>query len=265
MRASFFAAALGCCLAAPVWACGADTDCVVDGDRTYRLYVPDTEGPMGAIVYSHGYRGSAQGAMRNTGFHRLADRLGMAFVAMDSDGDDWDIAHHPSQADQADVREYGYVTDVLADVAARIDLDESRLIATGFSSGGMMTWSLVCGMSDRFAGFVPYAGTFWSPIPETCDTPAAPVIHIHGTEDEVVPLTGRAIGPGRQGDVFQTIEMYAAYGGFGAPTRVPFDLGTTCDVRQGPAGELSLCLFTGGHSYGIARVEWAIERILGPS
>ncbi len=265
MRRIAIAMGLAAVTAGPALACGVETDCVVADDRTYRVYLPDTEGPMGAIVHAHGYRGSAQGSMRNAGFRALADRLGMAFVALDSEGDDWNIAHRPAEPDQVVVREYDYVRNVLADLASRTDLDESRLISTGFSSGGMMTWTLICGLSDRFAGFVPYAGTFWAPVPATCATPAAPVIHIHGTTDTVVPLAGRPIGPGRQGDVLETIDMYAAFGGFGAPVEASFALGTTCTVRTGPAGELSLCLFDGGHSYSIERVEWAIERILGPS
>lgn len=251
--------------AGPVLACGTETDCVVAGDRTYRVYLPDTEGPMGAILHAHGYRGAATGSIRNAGLRGVADRLGMAFVALDAGAEDWNLAHRPREPDQAEAREYAYVRAVIADLDGRIDLDRDRLIATGFSAGGMMTWTLACGMGDVFAGFVPYAGTFWAPVPDTCPAAPAPVIHIHGDDDPTVPLTGRPIGAAHQGDVAAALRMYAAHGVFGPPRDLAFPHGAGCTLRSGPVGELALCLFPGGHSYVARRVEWAIERILGPS
>ena len=49
--------------AAPALACGPDTDCAV-GDRTYRIALPeghDGAAPVGALVWAHGYRGTAAG------------------------------------------------------------------------------------------------------------------------------------------------------------------------------------------------------------
>ncbi len=120
-------------LSSPSLACGPDTDCTVEGDRTYRYYMPDTEGPVGAFFHAHGYRGSAGGAMNNAALRDMADRLGMAFIAMNADADDWNLAHRPSEPDQTEAREYDYVAAVIEDVATRIDLDQSRLISTGFS------------------------------------------------------------------------------------------------------------------------------------
>lgn len=258
----FLAAALTL-FASPVLACGPDTDCTVLGDRTYRYYIPDTDGPVGAFFHAHGYRGSANGAMRNAGLRAMADRLGIAFIALNADADDWNLAHRPRSPDQAEAAEYEYVAAVIEDVATRIDLNRDRLIATGFSAGGMMTWTLACGMSDTFVGFVPYSGTFWAPVPETCPTPAGTVIHIHGSDDSTVPLEGRVIGSARQGSVTQAFAMYSAHGNFPPPERAAFPEGDGCLASVSETGEgLAVCLFSGGHSYSVSRVEWAIEQIL---
>lgn len=256
-------------LAAPALACGPDSDCSLPGDRTYRLYVPGgLDGPAGAVFHAHGYRCSADGAMDNAALRAMADRLGMVLVAMNADADDWNLAHRPAEPAQEEAREYGYVAAVIEDVAARVAaqgvaLDRDRLIATGFSAGGMMTWTLACGMGGTFAGFVPYAGTFWAPVPATCPGPAGTLIHIHGLEDETVPLEGRAIGGARQGNVIDAFRMYAALGGYPEPQQVAFPLGEGCLVSLGEtAGGVALCLFRGGHSYATERVEWAIEQIL---
>lgn len=248
----------------PAHACGQDSDCTIAGDRTYRYYMPEnTTGPVGAFFHAHGYRGSAGGAMRNASLRAMADRLGMAFIAMNADADDWNLAYRPRNPQQSEAAEIDYVTALIADVATRIDLDPSRLISTGFSAGGMMTWTLACEMGDTFAGFVPYSGTFWKNIPATCPTPAAPLIHIHGDGDTVVPMEGRAIGPTRQGNVYDALAMYADHGTQGEATLQEMPEGLTCFLRENAAGTiLDLCMFSGSHAYSTARVEWAIERIL---
>ncbi len=251
---------------APALACGPDTDCTVLGDRTYRYYMPEgVEGPVGAFFHAHGYRGSANGAMRNASLRAMADRLGMAFIAINADADDWNLAHRPRNPGQTEAAEYDYVNAVIEDVAGRIDLDRERLISTGFSAGGMMTWTLACGMGgDTFLGFVPYAGTFWAPVPESCPAPPAHIIHIHGTEDRTVPLDGRPIGQTHQGDVMAAIDMYGRHMNVLQPVPLDFPYGTRCAAGFNlDAIGLTICTFEGGHSYSVDRVEWAIEQILG--
>lgn len=254
--------------ATPALACGPDTDCtVLNGERSYRYYLPEgADGPVGAVFYSHGFRGSAGGAMGNRALLDMADRLNMAFVALNADGEDWNLARNPHNPSLEASTEYRYVAAVIEDLATRIALDRDRLIATGFSAGGMLTWTLACGMSDSFAGFVPYSGTFWAPIPDSCPTPPATVIHIHGDADRTVPQDGRAIGQSRQGNIRDVFDMYGTAGGYGPPVEEQAAGGMTCQSRENPEGAvLAFCEFAGGHSFSVARVEWAIERILGGS
>jgi polyhydroxybutyrate depolymerase len=150
------------------------------------------------------------------------------------------------------------------DVARRVDLDPDRVVAAGFSSGGMLTWTLACGMSDAFAGFIPVSGTFWAPVPKTCATPVSNIVHIHGTEDRTVPLGGRAIAEAKQGDVPETLAMYAAYGGFTLEGRAAGPADMTCETSHNPAGNiLEFCTFPGGHSFSLERLRYAYERLMG--
>lgn len=253
--------------ATPALACGPDTDCVI-GDRTYRLHLPaNTDAPIGALFYAHGYRGSAAGAMNNAALRRMTDDLGIALVALKSAGDDWNLAHRPRAPEQKTAAEYDYIDAVIADVAGRVALDQDSLVFTGFSAGGMMTWTIACGMSERFAGFIPLSGTFWAPVPDTCTTPPTNIVHIHGTEDGVVPITGRPIGPTSQGDVTRALAMYAAYGGYvasGAEQSAPG--GMTCRTSGNSLGNLlDFCTFAGGHDFSTPRLRYAYERIMGGS
>lgn len=260
-----FAAALAL-LASPAVACGTDTDCQI-GDRTYRLHIPqshDGAAPIGALFFAHGYRGSAANAMRNGALIKLAEDLGVALVALKSAGEDWNLAHRPRNPGQKEAAEYAYMQAVLDDLGTRLPLDDTKLVVTGFSAGGMMTWTLACGMSDKFTGFIPMSGTFWGPVPSTCTTPVTNIIHIHGTEDGVVPLGGRPIGETRQGDVPTALAMYRDYGDF-QPSGTAEAVGNlSCSFSQNPAGKrLDFCTFPGGHSFSIARLRFGWDRVMG--
>ncbi len=252
--------------AAPGLACGVDTDCAV-GDRTYRLYVPDgldTGGPTGVLLFAHGYRGSAAGQMRNGSLRGLADDLGVALATLDAGGEDWNLAHRPAEPGQTVERESGYVRDVLDDLDGRLGLDPRRTVMSGFSAGGMMTWTIACAMPGAFAGFVPMSGTYWLRPPDTCAGPPASIVHIHGTADGVVPMAGRPIGRTRQGDVGVALAMYRGFGEFGPPQRGDAPDGTVCDVSSNGAGAvLDLCTFDGGHGFSADRLRHGWDRVTG--
>ena len=70
-------------LAAPMaLACGADSDCMV-GDRSYRISLPEgVDVPVGAVVWAHGYRGTAAGVMRNGSLRKMVHAEGLALIAL---------------------------------------------------------------------------------------------------------------------------------------------------------------------------------------
>lgn len=256
MRFAFAAAILAAVplLVPPASACGVETDCMLESGRHYRIALPEGQDsrPVGAIVYAHGYKGSARGPMGSEALKGAASELGVALIALASDGDDWMIPGVPDQSlkgrpDDGGV-ELAYIEDVLADASARHGIDRSRLMATGFSAGGMMIWTLICHGSELFQGFAPIAGTFWKPEPETCDSPPADVLHIHGTSDRIVPLEGRPIAETHQGSLTEVLEMYGAYGGFGTAEAADLD-GLACEIRRNGRGQrLAVCLHPGGHA-----------------
>lgn len=262
--ASLAAIALGICLAAgPAPACGPEIDCAV-GERSYRLRLPeghDGTASLGALVFAHGYKGSAAGTMRSAAVAEAAAALGVAVVALDAAGDDWAIPGVPAHSRLPGVDELAYVDAVLADVAARLPLDRDRVVAAGFSAGGMLVWHLACHRGGAFAGFVPVAGTFWAPLPERCPDPAGSVVHIHGDADPVVPLEGRPIAEARQGDVRAALALYARDGGFGR-ARAERRGGLDCTVREAASGAvLDLCLFAGGHVLRAEQLTGAWRRL----
>lgn len=259
MRHLFLVLAL---LFAPsVQACGTDSDCVI-GDRTYRISMPESGAtPVGAVIWAHGYGGSAEGAMRNTSLRNMVHAQGLALIAVQGVGGTWDLPNGPRTPDSTGAAEFSYFNAVIADAQARFGIDATRLVASGFSAGGMMVWNLACAQPDVFVGFVPFSGTFWRQPPAQCASPAASMIHIHGDADDTVPLDGRAIGPTRQGKVSEALEMYRALGAFETPQQAT-EGPLRCERSANQAGEvLEFCLFEGGHSFRTEHLAYALERL----
>jgi polyhydroxybutyrate depolymerase len=240
-------------------ACGPDSDCRI-GERIYRVRMPDGHDGVtriGAIVFAHGYRGNARSAVQGKGFINLGQRLNVAIIATKSAGQDWALPGAPSSASKQGIDELAYYDNVISDTARRFPIDKNRMMATGFSAGGMMVWNLICDRSQLFAGFAPISGTFWDPVPVSCSTPATNVVHIHGTSDKTVPLLGRPIADTHQGQVPRAIEMYTRHGTFSAPKSSRVN-GLACQNRSNAARHIfNFCTHPGGHSFSIKHVETA--------
>ena len=236
-------------LAGPASACGAETDCTL-GERDYRIHLPPNAGeaPVGALIFAHGYRGSSQGTMRNKALRALADDLGVAFVAPNAAGDDWDIPGVPDNMQSTGEHELAYFDALIEDIVAKHNIDRDRIVMSGFSAGGMVTWHLACHRGDRFAGFIPIAGTHWAPVPESCPAEAQSVVHIHGMSDRIVPLEGRPIQKTHQGSVSRTLARHRSAGAFDAP--VPESgAGLDCETMTNGDGKvMAYCTHPGGHS-----------------
>lgn len=241
------------------YACGPKTKCMI-GDRHYHIAMPknhDGKTKIGAVIFAHGYKGTAKGAMRNKNLRRMISDMGLAFIAVKSAGDDWNLPHAPNNSNSDGSKEFAYFDAVIKDSATRFPIDRTKLMVTGFSAGGMMVWNLACARSNTFAGFAPVAGTFWLKPPKTCQAPVANIIHIHGDRDKIVPLSGRKIADTHQGDVKSVLNMYQAYGKFGNPKTQKVQ-NLTCENRTNPQGDiLNFCLFPGGHNFSSAFVEFA--------
>ncbi len=210
--------------------------------------MPDAPGPVGAIVFAHGYQGSSAGTMKSAGLKDMAAERGLALIALDASGDDWAIPNAPgSSTDGRD--EMAYLDSVVADAVERFGIDRDNIVISGFSAGGMFTWNVICDRGDAFAGYIPYSGTFWKGPPANCAAGVQNVIHVHGTADRTVPLAGRYITLLTwQGDVAESFAMYRADKGFSAAEG--YTLGDmTCEHNAAGDKRLDLCLFDGDHDF----------------
>jgi polyhydroxybutyrate depolymerase len=242
-------------------ACGRETDCIV-GSRSYRAILPASGKPRGAVIFAHGYRGSAEGAMASHGLVALAEESGIALVAVNGVDGSWNLPNTPGGHDPAGPDEAADFEMISKDIERRFGVGPDRTIIAGFSSGGMLVWHLACQRGAHFAGFVAMSGTFWAPVPDHCPEIPRYLAHYHGTVDPVVPMQGRPIREARQGDIHAAIDMLLGQSDFGEPV-VSYEDDLTCSERTDGAGRVfELCLFAGGHMFRPDFIARAVRQVL---
>jgi polyhydroxybutyrate depolymerase len=112
------------------------------------------------------------------------------FIAVFPQGvlNSWNAGPCCPPASLARVDDVGFLDRVVGELTRRPDVDRKRLYLTGFSNGGIMTYTMACARPRTFAAVAPMAGSNVSGC-----APAVPVslLHMHGDPDPTVPYDGQ--------------------------------------------------------------------------
>jgi polyhydroxybutyrate depolymerase len=236
----------------------------------YRIALPDAPPPASgypALMFYHGAGGSSERTLGNTGMVDAFLAAGYAVIAADGTerpgrfGRGWSF--HPQRQQIRD--ELAYSREVIGDAVARFGIDRDRILLSGFSIGGSLTWYLACKEPGLASAYAPVAGAFWRPHPEmgSCAGPVR-FLHTHGWRDETVPLEGRPLRGGAilQGDVFHGLEILRNANGCNGLRADEYDTDGTFWrrwwTRCTPGSALEFALHAGGHSVPAGWAELAI-------
>lgn len=164
--------------------------------RTYSFYVPAayTQGqPVPLVLNLHGYtsNGSQQAAYGD--FRPIADTAN--FIVVHPNGTNDPFTGQPFWnfgVFGATVDDYGFLEALIDTISANYSINQNRVYSTGMSNGGYMSYALVC-ENDRFAAVGCVTGSMSVVMYNNCNpTTPIPTIHIHGTDDAVVPYAGNS-------------------------------------------------------------------------
>ncbi|RMF40537.1 MAG: polyhydroxybutyrate depolymerase [Alphaproteobacteria bacterium] len=236
----------------PAAACGETSECRVDGGA-YLIALP--EGPAkGAVIFLHGYGGTAKGLMRNRTLVKAVTERGYALIAPQGlpwrpgqKGGSWNMRLSPERRD-----DIAFLRAVAADAGTRFGLPHGGMLLSGFSAGGMMVWRVACNAPEAFPAYAPVSGLLWRPLPEKCAGPMR-MLHVHGWSDPVVPIEGRSVAGGRitQGDLFRGLDILRAADGCARDDPDSYDRSGRYLIRRwtecAPGARLELAMHPGGH------------------
>jgi polyhydroxybutyrate depolymerase len=176
--------------------------------RSYLLVAPPkgASAPRPLLIALHGWLGTPEQMARMSGLSSAAARLNFAVVYPRGDWRSWGADESSARGD-ADA---AFLAEVVADVAAKIPVDRSRIYAVGFSNGGFMAQALACSGRVRLAGVAVVASGLAAPAAAACKPGSAvPFLLIQGTGDPVVPVYGTDTREGRILSAAETLAFWA--------------------------------------------------------
>ena len=234
--------------------CGAPAEPACEVPQgAYRIALPAGVEQPPAMVFLHGWGGSADGIMANAAMIDALVRRGYALIAPDgivppgmAGRRTWDVLRRPAHP-RDDV---AFLRDVIEHAADRHGVDSDRILLAGFSNGGTMVWNVACLAPGLARAYAPVGGALWEPMPGRCAGPVD-LVHVHGWIDRVVPLEGRPLGGAVvQGDVWKSLALLREAGGCG--NLQPDEAAAEGDVWQRrwtdcAGGSILLSLHPGGH------------------
>ena len=170
----------------------------------------------------------------------------------------WNAGNCCGDARDQNIDDVGFIRQVVTNITRQMNIDRSRVYATGMSNGGMMAYRLACEMPDVFSAIAAVAGTDNT---RSC-TPRSPVsiLHIHARDDGWVQFTGGA-GPDTRDiskvtdftSVASSVAKWARLSGCPAtPQRSLEKPGAFCELYSPcrDQARVQLCVTdSGGHSW----------------
>lgn len=173
--------------------------------REMLVYVPadlPEKAPM--VISMHGANQDPNYQMNQTHWNEVADTAKILVVYPKGNGNFWDISG------SGDVK---FIETIMKTMQKKYKVDKNRIYISGFSMGGMMTYHCMTKLGTVVAAFGPVSG-----IPVDYREPVAPrhvpIMHIHGTGDDVVKWGGDPNhAAGGYGRIDDYVKKWAAYEG----------------------------------------------------
>lgn len=242
--------------------CPAPSGCAVANGH-YHAYVPATPARR-IVLFFHGYGSSGRHELSIAAFRQWAEHEQVILLLPDGLDARWSVVSGGSGT-RDDV---AFAEEVLADARRRWPLADLPVVASGFSLGGSMVWKLACTGRPTFAGYVAFSGAFWEPAPTECSVHDVPMFHVHGTDDVVVPLQGRAVRSGaRQAPVakaftaLQRAKLCAEPPVHLSVTDAPAPLACLSAAECRRPGAFVSCQHAEGHSFRLDWLTYALSKM----
>ncbi len=171
--------------------------------RVYHIHIPpsyDRRNPAPLLFAFHGLGGDGKWMENETKLNETADQEGFIVVYPDGYKASWSDGSGVTPAGRAGVDDVGFVSALIDKLANELQINLSRVYATGFSNGAMLSQRLACELSGKIAAIASVGGTMVEEISLQCN-PERPIsiMHIHGTEDRIVPWEGGEVRVGISG------------------------------------------------------------------
>lgn len=162
--------------------------------RHYRLYVPLIYTPSAAaplVLNLHGYASNNQAQQLYTAFDLVADTAGCLIAYPQGTKDLYNNPYWNAGTVANGVDDAEFLNALIDSLSQQYNINPQRIYITGLSNGGFMAQYMACFANQKIAAIASVAGTMFNNWSGSCNPGrTVPVLHIHGTADNVVPYVG---------------------------------------------------------------------------
>ncbi len=160
--------------------------------RSYVVYLPPRAAkPHALVLVFHGAGGTAERTAEETDFVQVAAKDGIVVAFLQGYMDTWNEGAGDTPARAAGVDDVQFASAVLSQIEHDYPIDRTRVAATGFSNGALMTELLGCRLAASLTLVAPVAGPLPVSVSPGCQPARAiSVLEMHGTADRSIPYAG---------------------------------------------------------------------------
>lgn len=174
------------------------------GPRQYKVHVPpqyDPKLPMPVVFCLHAFGQDGNlFCVDGTGLLAKSDSAGFILVVPNGFENSWNGGTCCGSAVSQALDDVGFFRALFMEISKHLNIDLTRVYATGLSNGGYMSYRLACEASDIFVAVAPSAGALGtadigggtsvtSDIAKCEPAAKVSVLDIHGTSDPFVPFS----------------------------------------------------------------------------
>jgi poly(3-hydroxybutyrate) depolymerase len=149
--------------------------------RKMLVYAPSGIVPNRPLLISlHGMNQDIAYQQNQTKWELVAKENNFVVVYPGGINNSWDLSGNS---------DINFILAIIDEMSKRYSIDRDRVYLSGFSMGSMMTYYAATKIADKIAAFAPVSG-YLMQGPNTNSSRPIPIIHTHGTTDDVVAYSG---------------------------------------------------------------------------
>ena len=235
----------------------------IGGERPALLVLPSTyesDAPLPLVLGLHGYTSHSMGHDSYFGLSPLVNSFNFALLLPNGTRDDngnrfWNATEVCCGKTDSKPDDVAYLTGLVDEAARHVNVN--GVFLAGLSNGGFMSYRLACENLPGLQAMVVLAGSSFSDASRCASAHPLSVLHIHGTDDEVVLIEGgsnRFLGPGRHPGARELVQRWASRAGCdlsGADSLGSFDVSPAV-----PGDETTITRYRDGCRDGVTIEYW---------
>ena len=216
----------------------------IGSERPALLVLPaghDKATPLPLVISLHGLTGHYMGQDTYFGLSPLVNSHNFALLLPNGAKDDnghryWNATDFCCGITNSKPDDVAYLTSLVDEAKELANL--TPVFAAGMSNGASMSYRLACENLPGLTAIVAVAGSFYLDPNRCASARPLSILHIHGTDDNVIKIDGGAdprIGPGSYPPVQEVVHRWAARAGCNlsdAETLPNLDLDASADGKE---------------------------------